>query len=156
MSLTLIYLLLFLLIAAAFMYLYFIRHRPREDRGRWATASLVVLVGLLIPFTAWSLFEQAAAKGRLENLGLALYPGIGSSVGLATGGPLSDDTWVFRLDDGNEPAFVEFYEQADNTSSWTPVSDSPGLIILTSGNRQLLVTARKDTGIFILSTGVNQ
>lgn len=153
MSLTLIYLLLFLLIGAAFLYLYFVRHRPEENLGGLATASLVILVGLLIPFTAWVLYQQASAKGRLTELGLDIYPGLGSSVGVSTGGPLSQNTWVFRLDDGNEPAFVRYYEQTANTGEWIASSDSPGIVVLRKGNQQLIVTARKDTGIFVLGEG---
>lgn len=151
MSLTLIYLLLFLVLGATFLYLWFVRHRPHEDIGGRAIASLVIFVGILIPFTSFALFEQAMAKGRLEELGLTIYPGLGASVGIATGGMLSRGTWVFRLDDGNEPAFVEFYGQSANTGAWRASSDTPGTVLLTRGSERLLVTAHKDTGMFVLS-----
>ncbi len=153
MSLTLIYLLLFLLIAAAFLYLYFVRHRPHEDVGLWATSSLVFLAGVLIPFTAWVLYQQATAKERLAELGLAIYPGLGPSVGVATGGPLSQDSWVFRLDDGDVDAFLRFYANPSNTGQWQITPNSSGIVVLNRAGERLLVTGRESTGMFVLGGG---
>ena len=156
MSLTLIYLLLFLVIAAAFLYLYYVRHRPQDDIGGLSTASLVFLVGVLIPFTAWVLYEQATAKDRLAALGLAVYPGLGSSVGVATGGLLSQDSWVFRLDDPNIDAFMRFYANPSNTGQWQPASDTAGIVVLVLDERRLLISGHQNTGMFVLNRSVSE
>ena len=133
--------------AAALYYLYV--ERGWYDWGGRARAGIIVLVGVLAPVLVMTLWQQDGAKAALAAHGISIHPGLGSSVGIATGTIASGASWVFEFD-GEQAALLDYYRDAPHRDGWEIAEDSDVLLILTKENQRLTISANDDTAIFQL------
>jgi len=135
-----------LLLAALLAYVIFVR---REHLiVSWGRSGLVTLLFMLIPLVVISLWYQAGAETRLEQIGFTRYPGVVSSSGLAVG--LGENpVWVFTVEGDAERA-LDFYRRAENRRGWALVSEGASLLLFEREGRLLAVSADPDSLIIMM------
>ena len=148
-----ILLLVFIAFAVVLYYLYVIRGWYDVNWG--ARAAIVISLGMMVPIITLALFQQFHAKDRLAELGIAVYPELGPSVGVSTGLEEFGHTWVFEYE-GAEAALLGYYRDSAMRPGWNVISDDVGMLIMTKDERRLVIANGDGTAIFQLSDQSDQ
>jgi hypothetical protein len=131
-----LFLVLLLLLAAGTYYLGFVL------RPTWAwhsQAGFLITIGVLIPTVVLVLALQQSARGRLARLGVRVHPGLGPSLGVATGIG-RNSTWLFRTTAPAETILA--YYRADSTHpGWSLIEASPAAVVLSREGERLSILA---------------
>ena len=134
--------------AAALYYLYIVRGwYDWVHRGR---ASIIVLMGVLVPVLVITLWQQHEAQDELAAHGISIHPELGSSVGIAMGSVASGMHWAFRFE-GGRPALLDYYREPKHRPGWVIAEDNDVFLILKTEDQRLMISASDDTAIFQLS-----
>ena len=139
--------------AAALYYLYIVR--GWYDWAHRARASIVVLMGVLVPVLVMTLWHQHEARDELAAHGISIHPDLGSSVGIATGSVASGTHWVFRFE-GGRPALLDYYREPRHRPQWVIAEDNDVFLILRREDQRLTISASDKTAIFQLSRASSQ
>ena len=134
--------------AAALYYLYI--KKGWYDWGYRARASIIVLVGVLVPVLVMALWQQHHASDELAAHGISIHPEIGPSVGIATGSVVSGAHWVFEFD-GTRSDLLDYYREASHRPGWGIAEDNSVFLILLKEEQRLTISGGDGTAIFQLS-----
>ena len=149
MDLTIIVLLIVVVAFAAALYYLYI-HKGWYDWGYRARASIIVLVGVLVPVLVMALWQQHHARDALAAHGVSIHPALGSSVGIATGSVASGEHWVFEFD-GKRSELLGYYREASHRPGWDITEDNGVFLILSRGDQRLMIAGGDATAVFQLS-----
>ena len=139
--------------AAALYYLYIVR--GWYDWAHRARASIVVLIGVLVPVLVMTLWNQHGARDELAAQGISIHPDLGSSVGIATGSVASGTHWAFRFE-GGRPALLDYYREPRHRPQWVIAEDNEVFLVLRKEDQRLMISASDKTAIFQLSRASSQ
>ncbi len=148
MNQTLIWFVIACLLWVALLYWIFIVRRE-PDLGAGGRSAIVIVGGLIIPVLIAALWIQSQSVSRLEKLGLTVFDGLGSTVGIAAGIG-ENPIWVFELD-ASEADALNFYRDPGNHQSWSLRSSTENSLTLTRGNAQLQIQATSGNATFLVS-----
>jgi len=138
------------LLAMALALWYFFVVKGLDDHGGRAKGAAVTIACVLCPVLAFMLWDQHHAKGRLADTGIVLHPGLGPSMGVATGGWNSPDTWLFEFD-GTEAELLDFYRDPVHLGNWNLAEDDGGALLLQARQAQMFVSLGNQKAVFVLS-----
>lgn len=132
--------------AGLLLYVFVLRREP--DPGSGGKSGLVVLTAVMIPLLGLALCQQSRSGDRLERLGFAIFPGLRSSVGVATGSS-QQGTWLYSLKE-SAAAALEFYRDPANHRGWKLSSSGADSLIFERGSSKLQLRVSNGHAAFLL------
>lgn len=111
--------------------------RPPKSHSWLPKGAFIFSTFILIPFLAVVLYFQGTAEGRLSKTGIAPYPNITETVGIAFGTG-ENPLWVFRTDGPNN--IQNFYNYESSRQGWELINSSENSLLLEKGGNEMKIS----------------